>query len=456
MDPDEKRARYRKRIIEGSIFKTMIWLAWPILVANLVNISYNLVDAFWLGKIGKETFGAPTVSWPLINLIYSIGFGYSGAGISLISQYYGAGDYEMAEKSASQFVAYSIYMALVLCTFGFTVSPYLLYLMGVPPDIYGLAVQYTKTIFLGLPMVLLGYAYIAISNGIGDTRTPTILNIISSTVNIILDPVMIFGLYGLPAMGVIGAAIATVISRAIVSVVGGYILFKGYLGIRIKVKYFRLEGWWLRKIFSIGTPLAIQRSSNSLGFTIMMSIVSRFGSVVVAAYGVAIRIIDVLTAITAALQRSTSIMIGQNIGAEKYDRAWKIAKVSILSIFIILLIGSIVIYTARSYLVSVFISEQDVIVEGSNIISIFTWSIPFFGLFFIAGAIATGSGHTRFFAIISIIRLWALRIGLSILFALILRWGSIGIYVAMTMSNIVAGLLSIMWVISKRWLKKVI
>ena len=456
MDLNDRRTRYRKRIIEGSIFKTMIWLAWPILVANLVNISYNLVDAFWLGKIGKETFGAPTVSWPLINLIYSIGFGYSGAGISLISQYYGAGDYEMAEKSASQFVAYSIYMALVLCTFGFTVSPYLLYLMGVPPDIYGLAVQYTKTIFLGLPMVLLGYAYIAISNGIGDTRTPTILNIISSTVNIILDPVMIFGLYGLPAMGVIGAAIATVISRAIVSVVGGYILFKGYLGIRIKVKYFRLEGWWLRKIFSIGTPLAIQRSSNSLGFTIMMSIVSRFGSVVVAAYGVAIRIIDVLTAITAALQRSTSIMIGQNIGAEKYDRAWKIAKVSILSIFIILLIGSIVIYTARSYLVSVFISEQDVIVEGSNIISIFTWSIPFFGLFFIAGAIATGSGHTRFFAIISIIRLWALRIGLSILFALILRWGSIGIYVAMTMSNIVAGLLSIMWVISKRWLKKVI
>jgi len=227
MDPNDRRARYRKRIVEGNIFKTMVWLAWPILVANLVNISYNLVDAFWLGKIGKETFGAPTVSWPLINLIYSIGFGYSGAGISLISQYYGAGDYEMAEKSASQFVAYSIYMALVLCTFGFTVSPYLLYLMSVPPDIYGLAVQYTKTIFLGLPIVLLGYAYIAISNGIGDTRTPTILNIISSTVNIILDPVMIFGLYGLPAMGVIGAAIATIISRSIVYVVGGYILFKG-------------------------------------------------------------------------------------------------------------------------------------------------------------------------------------------------------------------------------------
>ncbi|RLG82449.1 MAG: MATE family efflux transporter [Thermoprotei archaeon] len=456
MDPDDRRTRYRRRIVEGNILKTMVWLAWPILVANLVNISYNLVDAFWLGKIGKETFGAPTVSWPLINLMYSIGYGYAGAAISLISQYYGAGDYEMAEKSASQFIGYSIYMALVLCAFGYAFSPHLLYLMGVPPDIYGLAVEYTRTIFLGLPIVLLGYAYIAISNSIGDTRTPTILNITSSTVNIILDPIMIFGLYGFPAMGVVGAAIATVISRAIVSVAGGYLLFRGYLGIRIRVKYFKLEGWWLRKIFSIGTPLAIQRSSNSLGFTIMMSIVSRFGSVVVAAYGVAIRIIDVLTAITGALQRSTSIMIGQNVGAEKYDRAWRIAKTALLSVFIILLLGSIVLFVYRSHLVSAFISEPEVIAEGSKIMSIFTWSIPFFGLFFIAGAIAIGSGHTRFFAIISIIRLWALRIGLSILFALIMGWGSTGIYIAMALSNIVAGLLSIIWAISKRWLKRVI
>ena len=456
MGEDDKKEKYRKRIVEGSIINTMIWLAWPILVANLVNISYNLVDAFWLGKIGKEAFGAPTVSWPFIMLMYSIGFGYSGAGISLISQYYGAGDYDMAEKSASQFIAYSMYMAFILGALGFTISPYFLYLMGVPPDIYDLAVQYTRTIFLGLPIVLLGYAYVTISNGIGDTRTPTILNIVSSTVNIFLDPIMIFGLFGLPALGVIGAAIATIISRSIVSIAGGYLLFKGYLGIRIRPKYFRLERWWLEKIFSIGTPLAIQRSSNSLGFTIMMSIVSRFGSVVVAAYGVAIRIIDVLTAITAALQRSTSIMIGQNIGAEKYDRSWSIAKISLISIFIMLSIGSVIIYFARTILVSVFISEPEVVFEGSRMIGIFTWSIPFFGLFFIIGAIATGSGHTRFFAIISIIRLWALRIGLSILFALILGCGSIGIYVAMTLSNIIAGILSIAWVMTKKWLEKVI
>lgn len=456
MDPEERRAMYRERIIEGNILKTMLWLAWPILTANIVNISYNLVDAFWLGKIGREAFGAPTVSWPLIMLIYSIGFGYSSAGISLISQYYGAGDYDRAEMSASQFIAYSMYMALILCIFGFTASPYLLYLMGVPPDIYGLAVQYTRTIFLGLPIVLLGYAYVTISNGIGDTRTPTILNIVSSIVNMILDPIMIFGLLGLPAMGVIGAAIATIVSRAIVSLVGGYILFKGYLGIKIRIKYFRLKKWWLEKIFSIGTPIVIQRSSNSLGFTIMMSIVSRFGSVVVAAYGVSIRIIDVLTAFTTALQRSTSIMVGQNIGAEKYDRAWRIAKISLSSIFTMLLLGSIVIFLYRSYLVSIFISEPEVIAEGSRIIEIFTWSIPFFGIFFMSWALAIGSGHTRFFAIISIIRLWALRIGLSILFAIILNYGSTGIYIAMTLSNIIAGILAITWAMSRKWLKKVI
>ncbi len=447
---------YRERIIEGHILKTMIWLSWPMLVANIINISYNLVDAFWLGKLGRNVFGAPTVSWPLIMLVYSIGFGYMGAGISLISQYFGAGNYEMAEKSASQFMFFSIIISIAFSAIGFAFSPILLFLMGVPPDIYWYAVEYTRVIFAGIPLVFLGFTYTTIANGLGDTRTPTALSVASSLVNIVLDPVLIFGLFGLPALGVVGAALATIASRSIVSIVGGYMLFRGTLGIKVSPKYFRLEGWWLRKIFSIGTPLALQRSSNSLGFVIMMSIVSRFGSVVVAAYGVAIRIIDVLQAFTMAIQRAASIMIGQNIGAEKYDRAWDIARIAMLSIFIALLIGSVGIYLAREQLVAVFVPDPLVVKEGSLMISVFTWSIPFFGLFFIAGAIATGSGHTRFFAFISILRLWLLRIGLSVLLALAMNMGSIGIYYAMAISNIVAGILSLAWIYTRSWLRKII
>lgn len=451
-----KHIQYREKILTGSIIRTMFWLAWPIFLSNLVNISYNLVDALWLGRLGREAFGAPTVSWPMIMLIYSIGFGYLTAGISLTSQYYGAGDFENAEKSASQQFFFSLIVAVFFSIGGFLVAPHILAYMGVPSDIYPLATSYTRTIFIGIPFVFTGFVYITIANSLGDTRTPTVLNIISSVANIILDPLFIFGYFGFPKMGVNGAAVATILSRTIVSVVGVYYLFKGILGIRIRVRYMWFRGWWLRKIIKIGTPLAIQQSSNSLGFAIMMSIVSKFGSVVVAAYGVAIRIIDVLQAFTGAVQRSVAIMIGQNIGAEKYNRAKKIAVTALVSVFVFLLVGSIIIYLFRDVLIAVFINDPAVIVEGAKVLGIFTWSIPFFGVFFIAGAIAMGSGHTKIFAIISITRLWLLRIGLSILLAVLLDMGSIGIYIAMAISNIVAGVSSFIWIMSESWVKKVI
>ncbi len=199
-----KNVQYREKILTGSIIRAMFWLAWPIFLSNLVNISYNPVDALWLGRLGREAFGAPTVSWPMIMLIYSIGFGYLTAGISLISQYYGAGDFENAEKSASQQFFFSLIVAVFFSMGGFLAASHILAYMGVPSDIYPLAVSYTRTIFIGIPFVFTGFVYITIANSLGNTRTPIVLNIISSVVSIILDPLFIFGYFGFPKMGVVG------------------------------------------------------------------------------------------------------------------------------------------------------------------------------------------------------------------------------------------------------------
>ncbi|HDD25473.1 MAG TPA: MATE family efflux transporter, partial [Acidilobales archaeon] len=437
------RDELRERILGGSIISTILWLAWPIVLANIVNISYNLVDAFWLGKIGKEAFGAPTVSWPLIMLFHSLGMGFSGAGIALISQYVGSNNFEMANKSASQLVSFMLIMSSIIAIGGYISSPTILALMGVPHDVYPLAVSYIRIIFMGMPIVFMGFTFITIANSLGDTRTPTVLNIASSIANMILDPILIFGLFGLPPLGVVGAAIATVISRSIISIVGTYLLLHGFRGIRLDYRYFRLEGWWICKVSSIGAPLAIQRSSTALGFTIMMSIVSRFGSSALAAYGVSIRVIDVLQAFTWGINRATSIMVGQNLGAKLYERARRVANVSTLLTILTLTAGSLIILLMRDWVIKVFIDNPEVVAEGVRLLTIFTPSIPFFGLFFMGGGIATGSGHTRFFALVSVIRLWVLRIGLSILLALILNLGTIGIWIAMTLSNIGAGTLSL-------------
>lgn len=446
----------RERILTGSVVKTIFWLAWPMILANLVNISYNLVDAFWLGKLGRQAFGAPTVSWPLIMFFYSLGMGFAMAGISLISQYVGAGDLRMASRSAGNLMTLMGLMAVMISALGYVSAPYVLHLMGVPPDVYPLAVNYIRVIFIGIPFAFIGFAFITIANSLGDTRTPTLISIISSIFNMILDPILIFGWFGIPRMGVIGAALATILSRTLISVVGSYMLFHGYKGIRIGIHDLGIDGWWVRKVVSIGTPLAIQQSSNALGFTVMMGIVSRFGSVAIAAYGVAIRIIDVITAFTWGINRATSIMVGQNVGAELYERAKDIVKKSLMLVTAILATGSLAIYLIRDWAVAVFINEPNVVIEGSKLLSIFTLSIPFFGLFSVGGGVAAGSGHTRFFAIVSILRLWALRIGLSVLLGLTLGMGTMGVWIAMTLSNVGAGLLALAWVLRATWARRVI
>jgi len=188
----------------------------------------------------------------------------------------------------------------------------------------------------------------------------------------------------------------------------------------------------------------------------MTSLVSRFGSVAVAAYGAVIRVIDIMQAFTWGISRATSIMVGQNIGAENYGRAKKVAYVSSAITATILSIGALGIWLAREWVISVFISDVAVVAEGAKLISAITPSLPFFALFFVTGAVAGGSGHTSFFAFLSIFRLWVLRIGLSYVLALNLGLGVWGIWLAMSISNVVSGSLSLAWLAKGSWLKRVI
>ena len=448
--------KYRDRILKGSVLRTTIWLAWPMIIANLINISYNLADTFWLGKLGKADLAAPTVSWPLIMLFYSIGMGFSFAGATLISQYVGAGEREYANRCVGYLLGFMLTMSLSISLVGFIASPLMLRVMGVPLDVLPKAVNYIRVIFAGIPLAFIGFAFIAILNSIGDTRTPTVLSIISSLINVVLDPLLIFGWLGFPALGVMGAAIATIASRSIVSAIGLYLLTRGFAGIKVGFRDLFFKLWWLRHVVRIGTPLSIQRSANSLGFVIMMSLVSKMGTAVIATYGIGIRIIDVIQAFTWGIMRASSIMIGQNIGAEKYQRAEQIAFKNIALVSTLLSIGALLIYLGRGFIFAIFINDPIVIEEGIKFVTFFIPSLPFFGLFFVAGAVAQGSGHPLIYTVISIIRLWILRIGFSYLLGVFMGMGSVGIWIAMSISNMGAGIMALAWVMKGSWKQRVI
>ncbi|MFW6048856.1 MAG: MATE family efflux transporter, partial [Candidatus Bipolaricaulota bacterium] len=237
MSKQSRVERLKDDILHGPIIKTLLVLGWPVIISNALQMLYNLVDTYWLGKIGKVAVAAPTVGFPVVFLLISLGFGFSIAGGSLVSQHTGAGSSQTANRAAGQVLAFMFISSLVLSALGFGIAPGLLKtLMGVPEDVFPKALVYIRIIFSGLPLMFSFFAFRSLIRGIGDMVTPMLVTGLSVVVNMFLDPLLIFGVGFFPELGVAGAALATVLSRGAASLVAVYLLFSGRLEIHLKAR----------------------------------------------------------------------------------------------------------------------------------------------------------------------------------------------------------------------------
>jgi putative MATE family efflux protein len=212
----------RKGLVEGPMLRPLLALSLPIMASNIMQTAYNVVDTFWLGRVGAEAVAALSISWPLIFLIISIAGGFSIAGTTLVSQYTGADDSERADHIASQVFSLLLMMGGGFSVIGIFMARPMLVLIGTPEEVLPLAAAYTQIIFAGIILMFGFYVFQAIISGWGDTVTPMKLMFLSTVLNIILDPFMILGIGPFPELGVAGAAIATVFSRGIASGIGFY------------------------------------------------------------------------------------------------------------------------------------------------------------------------------------------------------------------------------------------
>lgn len=444
----------RERILNGRILPVLLWLSWPAIISNYVNMSYNLINAIWLGRLGVAEFGAPTLTSPLIWLLQSIGMAYATAGTTVISQYFGAGDIEQSRRSTGRLISFLMLLSAVVTVPGYLFTPKLVELLNAPVSIYKFAVKYMEISMLGTPLVFLSFALISAFNAYGDTRTPVKFNIASIVLNILLDPIMIFGLLGFPSLGVVGAAVTSNIARAFLAFgLLWYYLKKADKRVVAKKEDLILEKAWLSILNKIGLPLVVQNVTVNAAFSFMMGIVAYFGDAAVAAYGISLRVLDIIQSFTWGINRGVNIMIAQSLGAGKKERAEEVASISHKFIFAVLLIGSVIIATIREQIITLFVNDADVIAIGSQLLLYFASTLPFLGLFFVSSALATGSGRTLYFTIISIVRLYVFRIGLSLLFGFYLSFGASGVWLAIALSNLYAGLGGYVWARRGDWLK---
>ncbi len=447
-------SKMRQRILEENPLNVLLVLSGPIIFNQLVQVLYNLVDTFWLGKLGRAAVSAPAVSWPVIMTVVFFGNGFATAGLALVSQYVGAGKWEKVDKIVAQLLLVLFAVALVFGALGVIFARDVLSLLGVPPDVLPLASDYLRILAVAFPFTFAGYVFGTALRAMGDTKTPMYINVFTIALNAILDPLFIFGAGPLPAMGVSGAAVATAISNALYSLVGLIILFTGWRHVHLRFGHFIPDTDIMGKIVRIGLPSALSSSLNGLGFTVVMSIVSAFGSVATAAYGIGMRIINLISGVVFGVSQAGGIMIGQNIGAENYERARRILHLVVKTNILITAIIAVFVYLGSAAIVKVFIPDPAVVAAGAEMIRIFAFSVPFFGIFFPVMFALRAAGKTKISAILGSVRLWGMRIPFAYLLSHTL--GMTGIWVGLALSNVTSAIVAVYFLVHTRWMRRIV
>jgi putative MATE family efflux protein len=448
----------RLNLLEGSLAKNIIKLGYPMALGALAQTLYDLADAFWLGKLGKAALSAPTISFPVLFLVISFALGFSVSGTSLVSQYTGAKKKEDADRAAGNVLFFLVLLSVLFAGLGVLLDRQLLELLKTPHDAFDLTRSYYRTVMLGMPLAFPVFVYQSTLNGYGDTISPLKISLFSASLNVILDPFLIFGWLGFPALGVQGAALATVFTRGIASAIALYLFFSGKKGIHLKLRYLIPSARTGQLIFKIGIPSSLGFSGTSLGFIVLMGIVNQFGTVVIAVYGIGMRAVHLFMLPAMAISHAVTAIVGQNLGAGNIQRARGTVKKGMMLMCMIIIPAVILTAIFGKQVTRIFIPGAPLIYQiGQTMFYIMPFSVLFFGLSTVLQGAFQGSGNTVPVMVVQLSRIWFFRIPAVYFLSMVVLNGpadihaSVGIWWGMVFSNTAAFVLLLAWYMRGKW-----
>ncbi|MEX1137162.1 MAG: MATE family efflux transporter [Balneolales bacterium] len=429
----------KKKHTEGKILHSLFAVAIPIILANILHTAYQLIDTFWLGRLGADAVAAVSLSFPILFLILSLGLGLTLAGTVIVSQHKGADNQRGVDFSSSQTVVVIFFISIILAITGYFSAKPLMQIIGAGPDILAESVAYFQVSSFGFVFLFMFFVFQSLMRGIGNVMLPMYVILVTVFLNLVLDPLFIYGYGTIPGYGVKGAAVASVITQGLSGVAGVYILWRGKSGIKIRWSDMTFDFTWTKKMFELGIPSSIEQSTRAAGMTMMVIIVTSFGSEVVAAYGIGARILSLVIIPTLGLSIATTALVGQNIGAGKIKRAEKIGDLSNNIAFWGLLGIGLVLFVFAEQLTAFFVpDEPQVIQDGALFIRIMAPAFGFLGVQQILNGVFNGAGFTSASMLISVLSLWIIRFPLAYILSYNTTLGYEGIWWAFPVSNLIA------------------
>jgi len=403
------------RLTTGPIGRTLLLFSLPVLGSNILQSLNASINSVWVGRyLGEAALTATSNANIILFFLLGVVFGISMANTIMIGQAVGGRDIEEARRVVGTSTTFFVAMSVLAAAFGFVFTPHILAAMHTPADATPLAIIYLRIIFVALPFMYFYNFVMMTLRGAGDSRTPFYFMLLSAVLDVVLNPVLIFGVGPIPALGIAGSALATLIAQLTSLAAMIWLLYrrKHFLLLhREQLALLRPDMAILRALVVKGLPMGLQMVVISSSAIVMMSMVNAYGSQTTAAYGVASQLWTYVQMPALAVGASVSSMVAQNVGAGLWVRVARVTQVGLF--FNVLMTGALValIYLFNRHSLGLFLGEDSVAIEiAQHINSVVLWSFILFGFTIVVFGTVRATGAVMAPLVILFISMWLIRL----------------------------------------------
>lgn len=431
-----KKKFNRELILNGNMMQAILSIAIPVVINSFLQTMYNLTDTYWLGKIGTEQLAAINLVSPVQSIILNFGAGITVAGSVLIAQYIGARDDDNAKSMANQIFACGMIFACICASLCFVFTPSIVGWLGADGNILQYGIIYLRIVVLDMPLLFTINIFSATNQAQGDTLRPMLLNLLGIIINMILDPLFMIVL----DWNIAGAALATLLAKAPSALIAFYSLNRKSNTIHLDLKHLKFEKDKMSSILRVGLPTAIGGSTMQLGFLLMSKNVYAYGTAAMAAYGIGNKVNGLITLPSNGIGSAVSTIVGQNVGANQYDRAKQGYQLSMRISVIFLFVGGMILSRTpiSTAIVSIFSDDASVIAMAADFLSIMAFCCWTNGIYNSTIGLFQGTGHTEVTMLVDASRLWVFRFLTLFICEVVFNMGVRSIWYCVVVSNAIS------------------
>ena len=435
----------------GSIRKAVFMLSVPMILEMLMESIFALVDIIYVSQVSTNAVATIGLTESVLTLVYAVAIGLSMAATAVVARRVGEEDIKGANQAAVQVIFLGVAVSIIVSIIGIFYAKDILRLMGGEPDLIAEGYGYTQILLGGNITIMLLFLINAIFRGAGDASIAMWTLVVSNGLNIILDPIFIFGFGPVPAYGVEGAAIATTIGRGSAVLFQLGILFYGWGKIKIALKDLVFQAAVMLNLIKVSLGGIGQFIIGTSSWVFLMRIMAEFGSEVLAGYTIAIRVMMFTFMPSWGMSNAAATLVGQNLGAKKPDRAEKSVWITGKYNAIFMVIVSVIYLVFARQILSWFSPESEVIKSGALALQVIAAGYVFYAYGMVVIQAFNGSGDTKTPTWMNFVAFWLFQIPFAYLVAIEFKVGVLGVFLAIVLAEALLAVLGIIWFRKGKW-----